>query len=278
MRRALAVVASCIFVSVFANMVQADTFTWGVNSGSWSSGPNWGGSAPLISATNSFFFGDNGVTAWTSTNDIAGTMPVNILTFAGNTGGTLSSTVASNVLSFTSSSATNPSILMTGTGTVTLASTMSVAKPLTITLNAGAGTLTLGTASSPTGNWLTGNQALTIVNNSSNPLVLYGSNAYTGAVTIGPSPLTVASPGIQLNSANALANSVITLTETSTTNFPIAIGFGAGVPTFNIAQVTGNANSMVNMLDPSGNGINLQVGGNNATWMPIAGSTASPAP
>jgi hypothetical protein len=113
MRRALAVVAvaSCVFVFQFPSMVQAATFTWGTGvSGNWSSGPNWSPSgAPSVAATSSFLFG-NGDTAWSSTDDIAGSFPVNNLTFTGNGGGALSSAVASNVLNFVSSGSTTPTI------------------------------------------------------------------------------------------------------------------------------------------------------------------------
>ncbi len=47
MRRALTViVGSCVVVSVFANMVQAATFTWGNVGIDWGTAANWGGSLP----------------------------------------------------------------------------------------------------------------------------------------------------------------------------------------------------------------------------------------
>ena len=201
MRRAIAVaIASCVFV--LPTMVQADTFSWGVSSGSWSVGPNWnGGVSPSSSATNTLLF--NGATAWSSSDDLGGSFSLNALSFASTGGGTLS-TLPGNSLNFVVNGTTNPTISMTGSGNVSLSSSMNIANPLTITVSSGAGVLSLGTSAGGLGNsnWLTGSQGLTINNSSTNALVLYGSNSFSGAMTVGP--LTATTPGIQIGSAGAL--------------------------------------------------------------------------
>jgi fibronectin-binding autotransporter adhesin len=271
MRRALAFVAasSAFFflvptIVLFPSMAQAATFSWSASSGDWSYGVNWsGGVAPASAAANTLAF--SGATAWSSSDDIAGSFSLNSLNLAGAGAGTIAdaSTGSSTGLNFVSNGATTPTIAMNATGNISLSSSMAITNNLTIADAAGAGVLTLGTSANGTGNsnWLTGAGSLTINNNSSNAVILMGSNSFSGGVFVGP--VTATTPGIQLGSANALAQSVLTLGRTSTT-FPFDLNFSPGIVTFNVDEVMGNG--LANLADTSGAGVNLVTGANNASW------------
>ena len=75
---------------------------------------------------------------------------------------------------------------MNATGNVLLASSMTITNPLTITVSSGAGILTLGTSVGGLGssNWLTGAGSLTINNSSVNPVILIGTNSFSGSVSV----------------------------------------------------------------------------------------------
>ncbi|MBF0479199.1 MAG: autotransporter-associated beta strand repeat-containing protein [Candidatus Omnitrophica bacterium] len=128
-----------------------------------------------------------------------------------------------------------------GTGAVTLGANRQ------ITFIYGSGrSLTIGGPIGDSGNGYT----LNIVNTGFNQLILSGASTFTGGTTIGGG-------NIQLNNANALQNSTVTVNSAN------GLTFGPSIGTFTLGGLAGSSNFA--LTDTGAAAVTLQVGQNNSS-------------
>ncbi len=216
----------------FTTPAPASSFTWtGAVSGSWMNASNWNpASVPTGSANLQLTFGTTGNAAMT--NDIAGTLTLNSMTF--NAGAPVY-TLSGNGLNFvTNSSDMLPIIVSNSSNSVTLSVPLTLTNGLTVS---GSGNVTLGGAISGAG-------AVTM--SGTGTLILSStSNTYTGGTNVLSGTLQVPSDS-SLGSGNVTGATLGTLSFTGSTattksfamnGGTIAVAAGQTV-TFNGNQIT----------------------------------------
>ena len=136
---------------------EAQTFTWNNVTGNWNTAANWtGGVVPTSGTTNTLVFG-SGASGYTSTFNLTSPFQMNSLQLQANTGisNKITSATLTNILQL---SGTNPLLSMSGGGTFTIETDVTIGAGGTIDVGTG-GTLILGNSS-------TGGSALRGVSNS----------------------------------------------------------------------------------------------------------------
>jgi autotransporter-associated beta strand protein/T5SS/PEP-CTERM-associated repeat protein len=220
--------------------------------GNWNVAGNWGGTAPVSSATTALIFGAVATqnASYTATNNIADPFDLNALTF-NNTAGTV--TLAGTALNFTG---TNPTITQSGAGAAVVTTPITLTSATTIA-GTGTGPLTLGGALSGGANDL--------IKTSAGPLTLGGGGTLNqlslraGATTISGGTLALTNPnnadnsssGIQLGSDTGQTAS-LTLSGGATVNVTENVYVGDVAGSTGTLTVTG-AGTVLNALGGASN-------------------------
>jgi hypothetical protein len=188
------------FVPVAASLPGALTWT-GSSSGNWSTGGNWNPTtAPASSINNQLTFGATANA--TMTNDIAGTLVLNSLSF---TAGSPTYTLSGNGLNFqTNGSSGLPQIVTNSTNGITISNAMTLTNNLTVS---GSGHLTLSGSIGGAGS---------LTYSGSGMLTLSGTNNYSGGTVVTNGTLGIASD-LALGSGGLTLGSFGTLEYTGTT-------------------------------------------------------------
>ncbi|MDO8675227.1 MAG: filamentous hemagglutinin N-terminal domain-containing protein [Candidatus Omnitrophota bacterium] len=235
------------------------TFTWNGGGGddNWSTGANWGGTAPTGVSTDALVF--DGTTRLTPNNDISGgtfasitiqatgfTLGGNALTLAGgssaisNTVGT--STINNNITFSTSA----PTIATTASTTLTIAGTIDNGG-LLITVN-NAGTLNMSGVISGTG-------GLTM-STGTGTLTLSGANTFSGAVTINAGTMLGTS-----SAANAFGTGTITIGDSAGGSVAATLLVGTTGLTYSNAIVLASTTTGTLTIGNSGTAISTTFSG-----------------
>ncbi|MFN6017057.1 MAG: beta strand repeat-containing protein, partial [Verrucomicrobiota bacterium] len=203
--RALLAAGSAVFALALSS-AHAQTATWnGAGSdNNWSTGANWGGTAPV--ANNLLTF--NGTTRLSSNNDIAADTTFGSITFNSGAG---AFTLSGNRITLSSG---NRTIQNSSTNTQTIALDMILSNGAIIRANSGAIVLS--------GN-LSGTGSI-FKNSTAFDLTLSGNNTFNGRVEISRGNLTINS----INSVGSGQGASALGTASTSTNGQIALGDAAG--------------------------------------------------
>jgi autotransporter-associated beta strand protein len=220
----------------------AATSTWGGGtSGSWSVAGNWAPSGvPASDQTTQLIFGATGNA--TMTDDIAGTLSLNSMTF--NAGGP-TYVLTGNGLNFVTNTTTTPTTLPQLVSNSS--NSVSLNLPITLTGNlgvSGSGNVTLGGA-------IGGNGSLTM--NGTGTLTLSGPSTFAGGTSVQSGTVSVATDAA-LGTGNVSGGSAGTLAATASFGTTKSFIMGGGTITVPAGQtLTFNGGSVAGaVLDSSG--------------------------
>lgn len=217
--------ACAVAVVLFAAPAFAATYTWNTtNSGNWNVASNWYSSvAPTSSSATSLYFG--GGATLTATNNITNNFNLNALNF-NNTAGT--TTLSGDSLQFVSNGSTAPTITMSGAGTAMIAGNLVISTTSSLTVNATAGTLWLGTSTN--GGAFTGSANIIINNTSGNVVWIPDVNAWSGSLYVNSGYVEAADTGGDLFGNSTILNVAANATFDFNTNGESMGGIAARVP------------------------------------------------
>ncbi|MEO6786237.1 MAG: hypothetical protein ABI318_08900, partial [Chthoniobacteraceae bacterium] len=200
----IAAVAASVLSLAGVSSAGAATFTWGNNTGAWSTGSNWtGGIDPTSDPTNILIFGGGGP-GYTATDDIIGLNPILLNQISLNNLTTLADTIAATgTTSFSFAGAAAPQITQNGLGA------FIISVPITLDTNGltfngtGPGQVTLSGVITGPGSPLTFSGYNTTVLSGNN------SSTLTGDITINSGTLSVATDGAASSSLGVSNNQII---------------------------------------------------------------------
>ena len=185
----------------FSNAPQPNlVLDWAGNSGNWSVGGNWSGATPPpAGGTNNLTLQFGGATSYNATNNLPGSLALNVLQLAGTAA--VTNTTRGNPLAFVSNGGAAPALNQSGTAAFQVSNNLTITNTLGV-LCGGVGLLTVdGTIS--------GDGALSV--SGAGTLELAGTNTFTGGLTLNSGTLRIASAAALGASPPVFVNNQFTL-------------------------------------------------------------------